>query len=1516
MADFRNKLWTGALLLVAVSLPAGRAWAQGSIMPLVPADEELATFLGKAEKRIAEKDYENAITYLNALIQRTDAGFMRVGKSRRFLPIRHEANRLLGTMPPDGLNQYRKLYDPQAAEIYRQARQAGDMALLRQVADRYQITSYGLVALEALAEMAFDRGLFTQASWYWQEVLAHRDAKNKPMLLTKLAAAAHLSGQPRLADNAYQQLKAKYADKTARIGRREQKLVDFVQQLRKTDPAAVSLTRRGGVGWPGLWSLPGQMGLMDDADVVLIPRWFSPESSHDQLHKDNLREQMIALKSETRPPQNRSNVKAEVTLDQGHAKLHSKYSNRNQTYILPAAIHPIVVGEQLIYRTDEAVVARDVYTGEMVWRTFQLPLTRERPSNSAGRRHYYYYGRSVMDNGRYSLTVGDGKIYTLGRFRPYLGRVYRQPNSSDYEDNSCLSALDLSAEGRLAWTVGRDMKGDDPQGSDELLRGGKFLTVPACSAGRLFTMVKYMESYWLACLDSDTGELIWKTRMAQTPPMPRNRGYNKNYLMDMGTPPALADGRVFVINNAGVIGCFDQRTGQPVWAYQYDSELSDGQQRRGYSYMTQVDFGVNPILVHQGRVVVLPADSSDVICLSAEDGQRLWQTNRRGLVNLTGIDESRVLLSGTIQGNKQSLVVLSTRDGKVLAEPRQAVGIHGRPAVTPEGVIASGMGKLVRMDLKNYSISTVGPAEPDALLGNLVSVRGKIFAANPLGICAYFGYDVARQKLSERLASNLSKAKQAMVHLQMGQLAYSDKRFGQALEDLRRSQEAAGAASRSLRDELADMLLRTHLALGNAAGKLEVMKDHFDQAQKYADSPRERAHMLIRMIRYHELAGVRTDSPEQMVRAVDLATRLIQEFPDVKVAEVQIGAKVDPIERIEEDDLRLVGRVMGDKLIQQMIRKHGRSCYEAFDVKAGKLLDKALAEKNPEAMVRVARTYKHSKYRDEALFAAAEHYYVKADAAKGDAAQEALSQAVKYFSEVHADESSPLRHSATVALAAIYAQGRKPIAARLTLERVRDLDPDTPIEFGNVRGRLGKMIEQIENGKIPQGDTSLELKRSLITPLEVRFDFRGKDVVLIRDENYRPIRIGQSVLVLKNRRAMLVNTSADSAESSVGWVGLTSVDGNAMVSRYGYTPPEMSLYGGLSDDGKTIVVSDRDGATGFETSTGKRKYHVNFSKLGANSGRFTAVGMGQGKLVVVGNDQNIHCLDIATGKRLWKASHPQKKGRTGVPIRIESGLVVVPEQNRQGLAAFDAETGKLRLHLHGRDSFAWFADGKLLTISDGQLSLWAANDLDKPIWKVGYNSSQGPGVLAVTDGRVYVAPSRTSRSIEVRSLAREGKKLGTLHLPRYKGKSLFAVRLVRLGEAMTVVLATDNMRGGHGQYYGKLTPTAGLYMVGLDGEKGQARWTIKLPGTEGTYNLPFPMIAGEHHVLLTATINHRGYRSFAIDARSGQIGWSAGKQINSRSSRRNRLRTVATPAMTSGYMVAEDENGVKVYGPQ
>ncbi|MFW5840992.1 MAG: hypothetical protein ACOCZE_10460 [Planctomycetota bacterium] len=392
---------------VLVSILAGMSPAQDGILPLVPADDELAAFLDKARQRIEEKDYENAITYLNALIQRTDAGFYRVKKTRRYLPIRHGATELLGTMPDEGLEQYRKLYDPQAYQLYLEARQAGDLGLLRQVADRYANTSYGPVALETLAEMSFDRGMYTQATWFWQQVRDKTDPSDNPLMLAKLAVAAHLSGQDKLFGEVRKDLAARHPDASARVGRTQRNLVEFVDWAGKNLTVEVAKAGRASAGWPGLWSMPGQIGLMDDADVVLIPRWST--ASDDMVGKDDAGEYLVALSAEIKKADTtrRSNSSTEVKLEQGHVLLESRQGNRRETGILPAMIHPIVVGEWVIHRNDRRIVAHDAYTGEKAWESIEFPLVRDMPTNSSGRHYYsYYYGRDVMDTGRYSLSVG------------------------------------------------------------------------------------------------------------------------------------------------------------------------------------------------------------------------------------------------------------------------------------------------------------------------------------------------------------------------------------------------------------------------------------------------------------------------------------------------------------------------------------------------------------------------------------------------------------------------------------------------------------------------------------------------------------------------------------------------------------------------------------------------------------------------------------------------------------------------------------------------------------------------------------------------------------------------------------------------------------------------------------------------------------------------------------------------------------------------------------------------------
>ena len=1511
--------WLGGLCmtLAVLLLPAG-ARAQNLQLALVPADDELASFLRKADDLIAQKDYKNAIAILSAIIQRTDTTFYRVGKTPQFLPIRNAANDVLGRMPAEGLDQYRQLYDPQAYQLLLQAESVGDLSQLREVTTRFRHSSHGLRAMETLAELSFDRGLYAQAAWNWQRVLeATADQDKHPLLLAKIAASAHLAGEERSSAAAAEKLRSQFASATASLGGRETKLVEFVERVRKLPVAASMMVSRRG-DWPSLWSMPGHVGIMDDADVVLAPRW---RSTQDSLSGDDIRDKLIAVKNDITQVQSGRNMKNTVRLKDGVPQLRTVAGNQVREFALPAVVHPVVVGEWIVYRTDSAVVARDAFTGEIIWETFQLPLTREFKQNNV-RNHYGYYGRKLLDLGRYALSVGDGKVYTLGRFRKNLGPYNRfgmqNNNQKDFEDTSALCAISLEAEGALVWWVGRDHEGSNPQGSDDLLKGCKYLSVPTFADGRLYSIAEYMESYWLICLESATGELVWKTRIAQTPPMPRNHPYSDTSVMEIGTPPSIADGRVYALTNAGVIACYDARSGQPVWAHQYDSQLNTGNTRyRGYSQLMTASFGMNPIVVQRGRVTVLPADSDKVLCVSADDGRSLWQVSRRGMTDLTGIDEQRLVISGSLENNRQSLAVLSAADGRVLAEPREAVDVYGRPAVTPTAVMACGPNKLYRLDLKSYAMTSIGPADPESLLGNLVSVGGRIYAANPVGINAYFSYEVAREKLGERL-EGASEREKREIYFQRGQLAFSARRYDQALEDLLESKRLAEAQNnKSALDDLRTMLHRNYVALGNVASDAAGMKTMFDTAMGMAGSESEKAHMLLRLAKWAERAGIEQKDPQLFIQAVDTATQLIANYPETKMVDVAIGEKADPAVRVTQEEATTPGRVLAERFIDHMIHTHGRECYASFDVKAGEALDAARQAGDPKAMVAVARTYKHSKFRDEALFAAAEHHYLQALDAQGEAVQEQLNQSVKYFSEVQADDRSPLKVSATVALATIYARGNKPVAARLMLEQVRDEPPETPIGFAGVKGTLAEMIQQIENGEVPKSSVSLELERSVRTPLEIAYRLDGKDVFLVRDSFFQPVRVGQSVLALHQRRALLLDTSAKDFDSAVVWAGLTSIDSNAL-QQTRHMPPDLSLLGGISDDGQILAIADRMSCTGFDAGSGKRKWHIDYTENGIGRNNIQGMAIGQDVFTVIDGSQKIQCFNLSDGELRWRAQMPGRQRTAGQPMIAQHGLLLVPRQARQGLVAFDLKTGKLKADWNGGNAHGLFSPGGiLLTMVGGTLSAWDSTNLSKPLWERKFDQNQIPSILGISDKQVIITPSMRAGQVELINLSGDGSSVEKFQTSRISGAAgqPFDAGFDRDG---IYILCSRMVHGQPGAQYGRVTAAQGLNVQRFDLTKKKIVWNQQLLDESYNYVATQPMTIGREHVALAANLQNQAAAAWVIRGSDGDVARKIdlGSIVGGDGMVQLRIRGLSVPGMTSGQLVVEDIKGVAIYSGQ
>jgi outer membrane protein assembly factor BamB len=328
------------------------------------------------------------------------------------------------------------------------------------------------------------------------------------------------------------------------------------------------------------------------------------------------------------------------------------------------------------------------------------------------------------------------------------------------------------------------------RGDDEVLRKGKYLAAPAYRDGRVYAVALHRGDYRLLCLDAGDGSLVWKSSVIAgglREVFAAGQGEVAFDVPDRTAPPALVGDRLYLLAT-GAVGAYDVRTGEPLWAYEYPVE----RQRRGAgpgagTVVGRPRYNVSPLVVAGDRVICAPPDSQAILALSARDGQLLWQKDRGGHMDLSAIDANTVLLSGfdpgdraanpiagQLDGYKQleaelakdpqknkaalemirkqirdltpasqadvhppSMVLVDAASGEVVWRAPADCRVVGRPAVTATEVLASGSGKIYRLRLSDRTLTAVDVSEASACLGNLLSWRGKLYAANAWGITAY-----------------------------------------------------------------------------------------------------------------------------------------------------------------------------------------------------------------------------------------------------------------------------------------------------------------------------------------------------------------------------------------------------------------------------------------------------------------------------------------------------------------------------------------------------------------------------------------------------------------------------------------------------------------------------------------------------------------------------------------------------------------------------------------------------------
>jgi outer membrane protein assembly factor BamB/tetratricopeptide (TPR) repeat protein len=1510
--------------------PAPGSQGEKAISPeltrLVHVDDELVGFLMRAERLLTEKRYSEAVRALQALVERTDAGFVSADQPGRYVSLQRRAQQVIAAMSPEAMELYRRLYDPQARRLLDEGLAEGDASALRRVAEQYLHTRSGPPALERLGRMRFDRGSFADAARLWERAL-ELDAPelSRPLLLAKIAAAYHLAGDPEASERFAVRLRTNHAEAVAEVAGKRQKLVVFVERICTLAPRP-GVARQAVGGWPGRTAFGDGMGVMPAGQPQPALRWrcgvndkggasfASLVATGGYAAGDGPPPRVFPPRRTPRP----SRGEAVFRLEDGHVAMRwLKGSSLEQTP-LPPQVHPVIVDDEVIYRTDAAVEARDVLTGSLLWRTFDVPLARPADPDADRPNQVRWSDAGFADRGRYALTVAGDRVFALAGFPPTAAWNRRGiPSRSRSEEGtmpaSSLAAVSISREGLLLWRVGNG------EGADAFVRDCTFLSAPTVVDGRLYVLAALHDRYYVVCLRAEDGSVLWRTVVSQRPSLEGGgRTGLSRYLLQMGSPPAVAGGRVYACTNAGVVASLDAVTGRAVWAYRYPSGLNSTM--HGF-HLRQGGHGTfsptNPVLVAGGRVICLPADAEQLLAFSV-DGRPLWSVGREGLRELSAVDAARVLLSGP------GLKVLSTADGATLPRERadyaeQAGDVRGRPAVTSTAVYASGRARLYRLDLDDYSLTSTDLAGEEYILGNLVVAGDRLVAANPAGVAAYCSYELARRDLTERLQRADPKQHTRLLR-DRARLALEAGHLTDALDDLlacRRRLAPSGEGA----EEARRLLRETYIAMGNRAETPKEMVRRFEQAMEVSAGEVEKAQMLLRLAKARQRAG-------EAASAAALVQRISETYGDVEMVDVPVGPDADDSPATRRWQRRVRGSVLAEDTIRRLIELHGQDVYAEMDAAARAALDAAEAAGDVDALLAVRERWPNSQWADDAVFAAAEGLYRRALAAGPDRAAEQTGLAAGYLAEVAGMSRGRLRASASVALAAIRLRAGQEVPARLTLDAVRDMPASTPVAFADVRGTLGELIDRIDAGKLPPAPPELREPAHVAPPLRHVFTVEGRDVYVLRDARFCPLRFGQSLLMVRGGRAVMVDCAAGDADTAKRWSGLTLID-RAELRNTSYDPPAFRLLGTTGADGRVAAVADRRSVTALDVRSAKVLWGKTADDLGL--GMLFCMAGSEGVLVAADTAGRFVCVDVASGEVRSRGRMGPLKPLPAGPPQVAGGRLLVTHNSGKTVSVRDLDSGEKLATWERADPIRarLLDDGRVLMMSR-ELELFDPSAAEESVWTMPLDAGRHGAILAVDGWRAVVTGPRKPYRTRVVDL-RSGRQLVQYcydmphGIPRF-GRATDA----RLdGARVYVAFSPGETAEPPGSRYGQLSTSGGLAVCCYPTEAAETDdpvlpvWRTVLDDDVGAAYTVMPLEIGRDHVAVTAKQDDTGgnLRVYLLSKQTGEVVETIdlmpprdGRPLDAEvPGETHRRRVIGPPVILGGRLVVETVEGVRVY---
>ncbi|MSQ93449.1 MAG: hypothetical protein EXR98_02710 [Gemmataceae bacterium] len=939
-----------------VDMSGGKAAGLSSVKIL--EDSRVRQVINVGRDCIKDEVWGQAVEALQAILNDKKDYYVQVtendatGKPTvpRWTSAKFEANNLIGSMKPQGLETYETAYGGKAKTDLDEAKKNGDALLLADVAQRYCHTRAGIEANEILATLYLQRGQVFTAALRFETLIrmSSEQVKLSDLTLFKAAIAFRRAGDKQNYEETWKRLEAKLQGKAGLKVGDDMVPMDKLQTVLNEIAVIEAPNVHDWISWRGDHKNTAQAnGSPPLLDTALFRRKILRDSLEGAAEDDD-------QAAETR-------INAAI-----------KSASDANLPVMPG-FFPIATQGMMIYRSQRdirAIALKDLTIqykegkfdfkpGQIIWKTMDmdrslallLDKNGTRPKTEQWLDNYNQVpGLSSLlyDNTLVGTLVTDHRhVYAINDLAvPPHPNVFHQqaafnPQFGAGELKAKLVQNQLLAfdmfSGKLTWELNSNEGPEDPD-----FKNSHFLSLPIAVGGKLYVLNERTNltqnvggvnpfgrentpfsgesELRLVCIDPNK---VVDARPTIVEPIQvlGNVAQQNRFIQDMSrrvnaVQLAFGEGVLVCPTNAGEVFGIDVTTRSLVWSYPYRENAHQPvmipgafAQPQPFPVPKQPNIGnfgssllskwkSSPPAIQDGKIVFTAPDADSVHCIGLRDGKPVWRkAQAKGDLFMAGIYEGRVVIVG-----ESNVRILDLTTGEQI----RVVPTGDLPS--GQGVASKGIyylplkkGEILAVDIKKGEVRAHNRAAvAGAAPGNLVFYEGMVLTQTVNEVIAY-------PQLSVRLDSakvDWTNDKQNMTKLtDYGELLLKDGQVHLAVENLLKvyNTNPADPLGKRVKDRLFEGLTDLlQLDFNKAAG------DHLTIYKPLCAVPGNDTEEQNRKAKFYRLVGQGREAQGNLLEAF----QMYKDFGTLPIHRDGVPSLEDPTQKIPIN-VWLRGRVSG-----------------------------------------------------------------------------------------------------------------------------------------------------------------------------------------------------------------------------------------------------------------------------------------------------------------------------------------------------------------------------------------------------------------------------------------------------------------------------------------------------------------------------------------------------------------------------------------------------------------------------